>query len=107
MDLRSHHRFPVRFQSVFSGPKLNESFGTMVNLSEGGCCIATDSQVYTGIQLALRINVQNEPAPIRIEQAAVRWNRGGEIGVGFITVAPPDRERLNHLILRVKEEQKT
>jgi hypothetical protein len=107
MDLRRHQRFPVHFQSVFSGPKLNESFGTMVNLSEGGCRVQTDSQVYTGIQLTLRLHVPNEDAPIRIEQAAVRWNREGAIGVGFITVAPPDRERLNHLILRVKEEQTT
>ena len=107
MDLRRHQRFPVHFQSVLSGPKLNESFGTMVNLSEGGCRVQTDSQVYTGIQLTLRLHVPNEDAPIRIEQAAVRWNREGEIGVGFITVAPPDRERLNDLILRVKEEQTT
>ena len=106
MDLRRHHRFPVHFQSVFSGPKLNESFGTMVNLSQGGCRIQTDSQVYTGIQITLRLHVPNEDAPIRVEQAAVRWNREGEIGVGFITVAPPDRERLSHLIERVKKEQK-
>jgi hypothetical protein len=104
MDLRRHHRFPVHFQSVFSGPKLNESFGTMVNLSEGGCRIQTDSQVYTGIQLTLRLQVPKEDAPIRIEQSAVRWNREGEIGVGFITVGSPDRERLSHLIERLKKD---
>ena len=107
MDLRRHHRFPVHFQSVFSGPKLNESFGTMVNLSEGGCRIQTDTQVYSGIQLTLRLHVQNEDAPIRIEQATVYWNGVGEIGMGFITIAPPARKRLSHLIARLEEEQKT
>jgi hypothetical protein len=90
---------------MFSGPKFNEAFGTMVDLSEGGCRIQTDSQVYPGAQLVLRLQVPNEDAPIKIEQAAVRWNHDAEIGVGFITVAPPERERLNHLILRVQEER--
>ena len=107
MDLRRHHRFPVHFQSVFSGPKLNESFGTIVNLSEGGCRIQTDTQVYAGIQLTLRLHVQNEDAPITIEQATVYWNGVGEIGMGFITIAPPDRKRLSHLIERLQKEQKT
>jgi hypothetical protein len=105
MDLRSHHRFPVRFQSVFSGPKLNESFGTMVNLSEGGCRIQTENQVYPGMQLTLRLHVPKEEAPIRIEQAAVHWNGQGEIGVGFIIIGPSDRERLSQLIERVKRDQ--
>ena len=106
MDLRRHHRFSVHFQSMFSGSKLNESFGTVVNLSEGGCGIQTDSQVYPGMQLTLRLHVPNEDAPIRIEQAAVHWNQVGEIGVGFVSIAPSDRERLSHLIERVKREQK-
>ena len=106
MDLRRHYRFSVHFQSMFSGPKLNESFGTVVNLSEGGCTIQTDSQVYPGMQLTLRLHVPNEDAPIKIEQAAVHWNQVGEIGVGFVTVAPTDRARLSHLIEGVKRKQK-
>jgi hypothetical protein len=90
---------------MFSGPKLNESFGTVVNLSEGGCGIQTDSQVYPGMQLTLRLHIPNEDAPIRIEQAAVHWNQVGEIGVGFVTVAPSDRERLSRLIERVNRNK--
>jgi hypothetical protein len=56
MNLRRHQRFPVHFHTVFSGPKLNESVGTIVNLSEGGCCVDTDSQVYTGIQYQERLS---------------------------------------------------
>jgi hypothetical protein len=105
MDLRRHQRFPVHFHSLLSGPKLSESVGTIVNLSEGGCCVETDSQVYTGIQLALRLHLPGEEAPIRIEQAAVRWNRGREIGVGFITVTPSHKERLEQLLERLKRGQ--
>jgi hypothetical protein len=105
MDLRRHQRFPVHFHSVLSGPKLSEAVGTIVNLSEGGCCVETDSQVYTGIQLALRLHVPGEELPIRIEQAAVRWNRSHELGVGFITVTPPHKERLGQLLERLKKDQ--
>jgi hypothetical protein len=105
MELRRHQRFPVHFHSVFSGPTLSESVGTIVNLSEGGCCVQTDSQVYAGIQLTLHLHVPDEASPIRIEQAAVRWNRGRELGVGFITVAPPNQARLDQLLARLKQEQ--
>ena len=105
MDLRRHQRFPVHFHSVLSGPKLSESTGTIVNLSEGGCCVETASQVYTGIQLALRLHVPGEEAPIRVEQAAVRWTRGHELGVGFINMTPPHKERLSQFLERLKREQ--
>ena len=105
MDLRRHQRFPVHFHSAFSGPKLSESVGTIVNLSESGCCVHTDTQVYTGIQLTLRLHAPGEESPIRIEEAAVRWNCGRELGVGFITVAPPHQKRLGQLLARLKQEQ--
>jgi len=35
--------------------------------------------------LALQFHVHGEASPIHIEQAAVRWSRGRELGVGFIT----------------------
>lgn len=104
MDLRRQQRFPVRFHSVLSGPKLSESTGTIINLSETGCCVETDSRVYTGIQLALRLHVPGEETPIRVEQAAVRWTRGRTLGVGFITMTPPHKERLDQFLQRLKPE---
>ena len=85
---------------VFSGPKLSESVGT-INLSQSGCRLETDCQVYTGIQLALRLEVHDE-APIHIERAAVRWNRGHQLGAGFITIDSPHQERMPQLIAKSK-----
>ena len=106
MDLRRHQRFPVHFHAVLSGPKLSESSGTVTNLSEGGCCIDTDSQVYTGIQIALVLDVPGGETAIRVDKAAVRWSRGRELGVGFITISPPDKARLSHLLAQLKQEPK-
>ena len=107
MDLRRHQRFPVHFHTLLSGPKLSESSGTVTNLSEGGCCVETNSQVYTGIQIALVLQVSGGEAAIHIEKAAVRWSRGHELGVGFISMSPPDKERLVKLIARLKETPAT
>ena len=104
MDLRRHQRFPVHFRSVLSDPNRVEPVGTMINLSKGGCLVATDSKVYSGMQVLLRLDVPGETSPILIERAAVRWNRGGQVGVGFITVAPPHQERLDQLLKRLKQD---
>ncbi len=98
MDLRREKRFPVHFNSAFTGPTAGDLAGTALDLSKKGCLIETASQVYAGMSITLRIDVPGAVSPIRIEKAAVRWNRGGKVGVGFITVAPPDQERLDLLL---------
>ncbi len=104
MDLRRHQRFPVHFQSVLSGQPRGELVGTLMNLSKSGCRAKTDSKVYSGMQVSLRFDVPGDPSPICIDRAAVRWSREGELGVGFITVAVPQQERLDQLLKRLKEE---
>ena len=69
-----------------------------MNLSVSGCCVHTDSQVYTGIQLALSLHVPVEASPIHIEMAAVRWSSERELGVGFIAVASSYQERLDQFL---------
>ncbi|HEY6084398.1 MAG TPA: PilZ domain-containing protein [Nitrospira sp.] len=103
MDLRRQQRFPVHFHAVLTGPKLSQSVGTIVNLSESGCCVESDSQVYTGMHVAMRLHVFDEESPIYIEQAAVRWSRERKLGVGFIIVAPPQLERLKQFLVRLEQ----
>lgn len=107
MDLRRHQRFPVHFHSTLSGLQRGDWTGTIVNLSKGGCQVETKSQVYSGMHVSLRLDVPGDPSPLRIERAAVRWNRGGAIGVGFLTVSPPEQERLDQLLARLKQGLKS
>ncbi len=104
MDLRRQQRFLVHFQSVLSGQPRSESIGTIMNLSKSGCRAKTDTKVYSGMQVSLRFDVPGEPSPICIDRAAVRWSRGGELGVGFITVEASHQERLDQLLTRLKQE---
>jgi hypothetical protein len=102
MDLRRQQRFPVHLSSMVSSSQRGESVGTIVNLSQSGCLVKTDSRAFTGMQVSLRLDVPGEDSPICVERAAVRWSRGGELGVGFITVSPPHQERLAQLLNRLK-----
>jgi hypothetical protein len=104
MDLRRQQRFPVQFQSVLSGQPRGESVGTIKNLSKGGCRVETDSQVYSGMHVSLRLDVPGEMSPIIFDRAAVRWNRGREVGVGFITVARSHQKRFDQLLKQLKQD---
>lgn len=104
MDLRRQQRFPVHFQSVAFDQPRGELVGTIINLSKSGCRAKTDIKAYSGMQVSLRFDVPGEPSPICIDRAAVRWSRGGELGVGFITVASPHQEQLDQLLARLKQE---
>jgi hypothetical protein len=59
------------------------------------------------MHVSLRFDVPGEETPILIERAAVRWNRGRSVGVGFITVAPPHKERLEQLLTQLKQDLQT
>ncbi|HXV67392.1 MAG TPA: PilZ domain-containing protein [Nitrospira sp.] len=102
MDLRRQQRFPIQFRSILSDPRQGEWAGTVKNLSKGGCLIETDGQVYAGMHLLLRLDVPGETTPLLIDRAAVRWSRGQSVGVGFITVASPHKERLDQFLRQLK-----
>ena len=102
MDLRRYQRFPVSLKIVLSGASRKEWAGTVVNLSKGGCRIETNAQVYAGMQVSLRFEIAGEESPILIEKAGVRWVRPNLVGVGFILVKSPHRERLDQILERLK-----
>ena len=97
MDLRRQQRFLVHLQSVLSGHPRVELVGTIMNLSKGGCPREDREAGYSGLQVFLRFDMSDETSPIYIRRQLSRWNRGGEVGVGFITVAPPHQERFDQL----------
>ncbi|MBH0194889.1 MAG: PilZ domain-containing protein [Nitrospira sp.] len=104
MDLRRQKRFAVKLQSIMIGAPRQEWAGVVMNLSKTGCLIECDAQVYGGMPVAIRIEVPAEAAPLLIERAAVRWNRGRQVGVSFVSMAQPQQERLNQLLLQAKPE---
>jgi hypothetical protein len=51
--------------------------------------------------LEVSLQLPGEATPITITNAAVRWTGSNGIGIEFLTIAPPQLERLNQLITKL------
>ncbi len=98
MNLRRHLRLPVQFRSVLSNPGHPDAVGTVMDISPHGCRIRSTSPVSIGMPLRLLIEVPEETSPICVEQAVVRWVRGQQFGLEFVTFATSEHERLSRVV---------
>jgi c-di-GMP-binding flagellar brake protein YcgR len=97
MQRRRYLRIRVEFRSTFSGEQI-EGEGKLMDLSLGGCRIASDVSAATGTTLELRVFVPGVDSPLRIDQARVRWARGRAWGAEFIRLPAEDLARLRQLV---------
>ena len=104
MDKRQHPRFPARFHSSFTSVTVVSGEGNVVDLSIRGCRIESSTDVQPGASLEIRIvAIEHEP-PIHIQQALVRWTRGRQFGLEFVTMAPEEWARLQHTVKQIEME---
>jgi len=104
MEQRKNLRFRVQFRSSFSSIGMVGGEGSLVDLSIRGCRIESPANVQPGALLEVRIaTVEHEP-PIQIQQALVRWSRGGQFGLEFETIAPEEWARLQHTVNQIEME---
>jgi hypothetical protein len=40
--------------------------------------------------------------PVRVDEAIVRWARGGEFGLQFIKLRPPQLQRIQQYLIKAK-----
>lgn len=97
-NLRRHLRLSVQFRSLLSNPGHPDAVGMVVDISPHGCRIRSTSPVFIGMPLRLLIEVPEEESPICVERAAVRWVRGQQFGLEFVTFATPEYERLARVV---------
>ena len=104
MDKRQHPRFPTRFHSSFTSVTVVSGEGNVVDLSIRGCRIESSTDVQPGASLEIRIvAIEHEPQ-IHIQQALVRWTRGRQFGLEFVTMAPEEWARLQHTVKQIEME---
>ena len=99
IECREYPRIPIDIQVFFSSSnKTDIREGTMFDLSAGGCAITSMSSVQLGSAVRILIRATILGSPITIESAAVRWNKGGEFGVEFLSLSEIDHRRLHRLL---------
>ena len=94
MDIRKHMRFPVQFQTLFSGANQAVGEGNTLNISTGGCKIESDSRVEPGTELELHVHLPDQEPTLEVKRAAVWWSREREFGVKFLSMRTEEELRL-------------
>lgn len=102
MDKRQHLRVRVQFRSHFSTKnQMVAGDGDLRDLSPAGCRIASAKNVQPGAELELCIFPGDEPNPLIIDGASVRWVKAQEFGLKFSQIRPGVQKRLAALYRRL------
>jgi hypothetical protein len=91
--VRSAPRFSLNCRILFCSGQF-EGKGTVCDLSKNGCRISSEILVERGMELALSLLLPDQPWPLRVDCAVVRWTRGKEFGLEFLRVSDAHEERL-------------
>ena len=102
MEQRKNPRFPVRFRSSFTSLNVVGGDGSITDLSLRGCRVESQIEVRPGTSLELRIHPSEHEPPLHIQEAVVRWSRGQQFGVEFVTLAPEEWARLQHTVTHLE-----
>ena len=97
VEQRKHRRHPVNFQEVYSSGPVQIREAIVLDLSMGGCRVASTIPMPpdSAIQLQIRPRLT---APIYVPNAIVRWASGYAFGVQFQELPERESKALTHLL---------
>ena len=97
MKGRKSTRFAVQLPVSFRGDQLSDG-GTILNLSEEGCAVTSETVVGVAVYLQLTMQFREREEPVHVDLAAVRWSSATRFGVEFIKIRPEEEERLKKFV---------
>lgn len=103
MVTRKHRRFLVSLPSTVVQRDQFRHKGSIRDLSTKGCRVESLITPFTGMQVTLLLQLPGEAAPLKIENAAVRWCGMQGIGMEFLVVAEPEQLRLGRFIQQLEK----
>ncbi len=85
--LRPYRRVPTqRVLYYLSGKCVGK--GVVTNLSQSGMRVRGEHAIEPGLDLALRLTLEDDGPTIDIDRATVRWVDGIEFGLDFVRLSP-------------------
>ena len=97
MEGRKHTRFAVQLPVSFKGEQVSHG-GTILNLSEEGCAITSETVAGASVYLQLTMQLREREEPVQVDLAAVRWSFATRFGVEFIKIRPEEGKRLRKFV---------
>ena len=79
--------------------------GIIKDLSLSGSSMTGNAPVSVGMALALQIFVPEDPEPLLIDRAIVKWVKESEFGVDFDTPQPTVAKRITQVISTLVKTQ--
>ncbi len=104
MEQRKHPRYRFHCE-IWLRWKEESVAGTVSDLSMRGCKVESEASVYIGMYLALDVFLRDQETPLKVDQAAVRWAKGQEFGLEFLTIGSEEEARLRRFISTLEAGQ--
>jgi N-acetyl-beta-hexosaminidase len=97
MNDRKYTRFAVQLPVSFKGDQLSDE-GTILNLSEEGCAVTSETVAGVAAYLQLALQLRAKEEPVQVDLAAVRWSSAARFGIEFIKIRPEEEARLKKFV---------
>lgn len=97
MERRETVRYEVELPLSFSGNEIAGG-GIVISLSKDGCAVKTEESVPPHSFVALRLQLPEPNAPLKVEVAHVRWTNMSSFGLEFVHLHAEEQERLHRFI---------
>jgi PilZ domain-containing protein len=95
--LRPYRRIPTWLVLYYlSGESVGK--GIVTNLSRSGMRVQGDHAVKPGLDLGLRLTLEDSGTTIEIEQATVRWVDGYDFGLDLVRFSPDAAMHLARIV---------
>lgn len=101
--LRKSRRVVTDCRLEFLGEDEVDGEAELLDLSCTGCMAKSDSPMQPGFRMKVSVFLSDgHEWPIRVEEAVVRWARGGEFGLEFLSMRPPQLQRIQQYIIKTR-----
>lgn len=100
---RSGLRLNLVRRIFFFGDDDFEGEASLLDISTSGCRASSSTEVTVDTILKLSIFLQDQPWPLRIDEAVVRWVDGPSFGLEFVGIRPAQRERIRAIVMNARK----
>ncbi len=99
--IRKARRVNLRCTLGFSSEDI-QGEATVTNISTAGCRAESDVMVAEGLEFQIVIQLPNQPSPLKVERAVVKWVANAAFGLSFILFLPSERAKLRTYLDAIK-----
>ncbi|MDR4479189.1 MAG: PilZ domain-containing protein [Nitrospira sp.] len=101
--LRKSRRVATDCRLEFIGEDDVDGAAEVLDLSCTGCMAKSDSTMQPGLRMKVSLFLSDgHEWPVRVEEAVVRWARGGEFGMEFLVMRPPQLQRIQQFVIKTR-----